>query len=133
LRPNGYHHKLLSLALLGLLLRVAVPAGYMPASVSGGWYLQLCPDGVPATVMAALSGHAHAHHQEHDGGDAGRSYVQCDLGTGLSNAVALQQPFGVSPSPAIDSPQLPAIVSRLEHTSLRAYRSRAPPSFISHS
>lgn len=53
---------LLRLALLGMLLRIAVPAGYMPAALADGWYLQLCPDGLSAAAMVALFGEGHRHH-----------------------------------------------------------------------
>lgn len=42
-----------------MLLRVVVPAGFMPSSLSEGWYLALCPDGVPVAWMVEFLGHDH--------------------------------------------------------------------------
>ncbi|MEM1112116.1 MAG: hypothetical protein AAGI11_09440 [Pseudomonadota bacterium] len=52
------------LAALSLLLQVAIPRGFMPAELSTGWYLQLCPQGLSAGAAAAFLGEdAHHHHQ----------------------------------------------------------------------
>jgi hypothetical protein len=54
---------LVILALLAaVVLRVAVPVGYMPAPLASGWPVQLCPDGLSAEVMVALFGPSHQHH-----------------------------------------------------------------------
>ena len=71
---------------VGLLLRVMVPAGLMPADTDSGWYLKICPDGMPVAVMVAVFGDQHAHHHHHDGGHSDHStdYQQCDLGSALA-------------------------------------------------
>jgi hypothetical protein len=57
---NASRHTAVSLAfrlaLLAFLLRLLVPLGTMPAALSDGWFLKLCPDGLPAQVMARLLG-----------------------------------------------------------------------------
>jgi hypothetical protein len=59
---SKYRAGVVRLALLALLMRVLVPAGYMPVAVAGGWYLELCPDGIPVDTVAALFGEsAHSH------------------------------------------------------------------------
>jgi len=128
--PN--HKRVLQwLALSGVLLRILVPAGFMPADVGDGWYLKLCPDGMPASTMVALFGHHHHHHadghadgqEEHFAADM----LQCDLGGGLSaDTVA----YGVQLSVAVAAtgidetqPVAPATVRALPS----AYHPRAPP------
>ncbi|MEQ8857466.1 MAG: hypothetical protein RIC56_02355 [Pseudomonadales bacterium] len=65
-RLRQSRHLGLSLALgAALLLRVLVPAGYMPAALADGWLLQLCPDGLPAATVQALLGPSHQHHEHH--------------------------------------------------------------------
>ncbi len=129
-----------------LLLRVAIPAGYMPASIaSDGWYLQWCPNGVSAEVMAALfetarndhgSPHSGQHHQHHRGQathlteeveSAPSGPMQCDFGVlGADVHAAPDTPL---PS-ALVLPTAPAILVPAPLVDARpraAYRSRAPP------
>lgn len=54
LKFSKYRVGLARLALIALLLRAAVPQGYMPSAVADGWYLELCPDGISAATVAAL-------------------------------------------------------------------------------
>ena len=47
-----------------------MPQGYMPVAVAGGWYLELCPDGIPVATVAALFGDLSQHHHsasDHEG------------------------------------------------------------------
>lgn len=119
------HRALARAALLGVLLRIAVPAGFMPAEISGGWYLQLCPDGLSATVVAALLGHAHHAHHEHDTADSG--YLQCELGGGLCGAMLPEPP--AQPVPAADVARFAPASAPTPgpRTALRSYDSRGPP------
>lgn len=138
------------LALLAVCLRVAVPAGYMPATALDGFYLQWCPDGVSAGFMAALHGAAdgarHAgggHHREagnphhHEGGTnaegagtghgaEGASRIHCDLAGASADALA-SVPHVTVASPG----RLPAAVllacAPARAAPRLAYRSRAPP------
>jgi len=96
----------------------------MPAAVAGGWYLELCPDGLPTAVMVALFGEHHAHH-----GKAGDTvFFHCDYGGGAAGAWLLDSSLpawdsrpGVNPPVAIDV-SLVALAQRL------GFQSRAPPS-----
>ena len=82
---------LVRLALLALVLRALVPAGFMPANVGGGWFLQICPEGVPAAIMrawtsqapAAESHHAHHNHVHAAHNHAKEGYADCELSGGL--------------------------------------------------
>jgi hypothetical protein len=106
-----------------LLLRVAVPAGFMPASADDGWYLKLCPDGVPTEIMEALFGHDHSHHQ----GGHEQTFVQCELGSvlggeGIVGTFAETTPDFDAGLPVVDvSPTF--ILASFWY----AFRSRAPP------
>ena len=121
--------RVLSYLLLGaLLLRVFVPAGFMPTDVGGGWYLEICPDGLTPAAMQVFVGDDH-HHHHHNRGDQAESAnpVFCDLGAGFASALidtSLAVTTVVSPSTDFNR-------SWLEHrqassTSWRA-PARAPP------
>ena len=118
-----FHRPLSRLALVGLLLRVLVPAGFMPASVSDGWYLQWCPGSTPASVLAALLDHGdHQHH-----GDDTASYVQCDLGSAFSSPTMAAGFAEAAPLP-VQPTFLPwEVRTQVDATTLSAYESRAPP------
>ena len=122
---------LFALTALALFARVLVPAGYMPAPVGSGWPVQLCGDGIPASVMAELLGlhnnhqqHHHHHHAAHDHGEAPQ---ECELGAGFAT--------DLSPALSLDLVELQITGDRAEE--MRAalpraktphrYRSRAPP------
>lgn len=133
-----------ALAIFAMCLRVAVPAGYMPANMAeDGWYLQWCPDGVAVEVLEILfeaSGagdSAHAHHHGGGGGhadaataddqaDAGAAYAQCDLSGFSADAHHTQLlAFGATPAPITTAPAVR--FARPSLARLRAYHSRAPP------
>ena len=115
------------LVIAAFALRVLVPVGYMPSAVSGGWILQLCPDGLSPQVMARLlgGGHAHHHHHGHDSGSA--EPQRCDLGGALSaeldNVEIAALPQGRAAEPARRAGDSSGTVSII----LLAFRSRAPP------
>jgi len=108
-------------AALGFSLHILVPPGFMPASVSDGWHLQWCPDGMSAEVMHALFGHAHHH-----SADQTQTFAHCDL-SGLYADVDLQShalPPGDAENPQPDQ----AWVTLLHSPEFRSgYLSRAPP------
>ncbi len=119
---NAYRRSLARLVLVGLLLRIAVPAGFMPTTLDDGWFLKLCPDGMPMSVMMALLGHDHHHH-----GEEPSPYQQCDLGGGLADAISLPD-LGPTASTCLASSDQalgdqPAIPTR----ALAAFQARAPP------
>ena len=128
LRLSRRHHRLARLVLLGMMLRVAVPAGFMPADLSGGWYLRLCPEDVPAHVIAALLGHAH---HAHDAAEPEGGYVPCELGGGLSTPAMLDPPHQHETRASNDVPAGRGSLPRLEPAILQGYDARAPPRFIS--
>jgi hypothetical protein len=86
------------LTALAFALRLLVPAGSMPSSVADGWYLSLCPDGLPPAALAALLGEpeaTHHHHGHRDGsGDEGGGDTamalpaDCELGSAFAAALA---------------------------------------------
>jgi hypothetical protein len=49
----------LAAAALALVLQSLAPPGYMPGSISSGWPVILCPEGLPPGFL----GHVHGHHQ----------------------------------------------------------------------
>ena len=54
-----------------LLLRAAIPDGYMPAQAGSGLLFKLCPSGVPDGFMMAIAKSGHQHHDHSaDSGDA---------------------------------------------------------------
>ncbi|MEM9620901.1 MAG: hypothetical protein AAF993_04580 [Pseudomonadota bacterium] len=108
---------------LSLSLHIFVPPGFMPASVSDGWYLKWCPDGMPAEVMHALFGHAHHHAHDSDA-----SFAQCDL-SGLYADIDQQPPGleGADATPPLANP--PTVLSLFTSSANPGYFSRAPPRF----
>ena len=119
------YRALVALAALAMALRVMVPVGFMPSSTANGWYLELCPDGLPTQVMVALFGEHHAHH----GGDD-NSFYECDYGGGTVGAALLDTgapfatAFAAADPVAADDTSLPA------GTRVLGFRSRAPPSVV---
>ena len=117
---------LFTLTGLALVARVLVPAGYMPAPVGSGWPVQLCGDGIPASVMAELLDlhHHHHHHAAHDHSDAPQ---ECELGAGfaadLSPALSLDL---VEQQTTVDHADEMRAASPRARTAY-SYRSRAPP------
>ena len=81
---NWAHNKKItgSVVLVALVLRFAIPAGYMPAELSGGWYLMICPHGLPQTAITALYGGAHSHHHDHESAQAESGY--CAVGSAIA-------------------------------------------------
>lgn len=127
---SKHRRKFAGLALLATLLRVAVPAGFMPASVADGWYLKLCSDGISDAVMMALLGQSDHHHQHadapgHDSG-SGQTFDQCDLGSGFASA-AITQAVAI----ALGIFLVTLVVGKLFTVALssrpRLYLARAPP------
>ena len=125
------HHRLLLVAALTTLaLRALTPEGYMPGSRGSGLLFELCPEGMPAAVMQALSGgNGHHHHHQGHGGDDGASMSgteQCPIGHMLASAVAVdidtQAVFVPARPPLLELPGAVAAQRRVVE-----YRSRAPP------
>lgn len=113
------------LVLVGLVLRVAVPAGFMPTNLDDGWFLKLCPDGMSMSVMMALLGHDHHHH--HQGTTDSEPYQQCDLGGSLADEDALTtgEQFTTNGFAALAQAQSPHDL--LLASTASAFQARAPP------
>lgn len=122
----------LCFALGALLLRLLVPVGTMPAALAGGWFLQLCPDGLPAETLARLLGDSHHHHHHAvESGERSATPVRCDLGAALSGD-ALKPDVGVaSVSPPVFAEPFDATDLGFEDgPSFPPFRSRAPPLLV---
>lgn len=120
---------------LALALRVLVPAGLMPASGENGWYLEICPEGLPLEVMVQVFGDHHAHHHHHHAADAqsetsAATYVQCDLSAGSLEVdlVSLDQPDQIQQLGPI---RLVDATRKRPQQNLLGFRSRAPPTVVS--
>ena len=108
-----------------LLLRAAIPAGYMPAGAdSGPPVSQFCPEGVPAEFMQMLAGgHAEHHEDVHAGHSPDH---QCPIGHLLLSAAAVDNPWHDDVSLA--APVFEALPVRvLTGTTRTHYHSRGPP------
>ena len=103
-----------------LLLRAAIPAGYMPGNLLAGEFARLCPTGLPAPL-------AHAgHHGAHD---------ENELSADKACPVGLALKFAVLPTAFIET--LPSVVPEsfavLQHgqpidaVTAAPFRARAPP------
>ena len=117
---------LLPLALLMLSLRALTPEGYMVSAAGSGLLFELCPDGVPADVMQALTGKHHHHHGGGESTEQAPSSEQCPIGHMLSTAMAGEceaADIALAQQQLSSSPQ-PISVSQALRT---AYLSRAPP------
>ncbi len=120
------------LAAAAMALQVAVPRGFMPAAVSGGWYLQLCPDGLSAEVMQVLLGDQHQHHHHHGGhhdghqGSSADTGKPCELAGLYADALAMFAVNAAGPEPA-PTPALFAASHQPRASRFTSYLSRAPP------
>ena len=115
------------LLLATLLLRAAIPDGYMPSRVGGGLLFELCPSGVPAGFMEALAGVGPGHHHAHEADDEAHfDASQCPIGHFLSMAAIVDDvPVSdILPAPAVSIGWIVATPAPLAR---RLYRSRGPP------
>ena len=122
---------LASVALLAIILRVLVPAGFMPAPLSDGWYLSLCPQGHSSAAVTALpdEGGHHLHHAIAESGKHSPQQMaeQCELGDAFAGAVILDAivlAIASSYALALLFTILPAAPVR---PIIRLYDSRGPP------
>ena len=112
-----------ALAALALLVRVAIPSGFMPADTGSNWYLQLCPDNMPAAVMVALFGHDHAHH----GAPSENTFFQCDYDGGIVGELASVKNPSLATERAPERRGIPGSDSLCIKDSVCGFLSRAPP------
>lgn len=114
---------------IALLLRAAIPVGYMPASFGSGSLFEMCPSAVPADLLAAISGagvaHHSGHHAHHGGTEEAQSAGQhfdashCPIGQMLSAAVAFDHQMAVA---------IPHTAARFLNSAVLAPGSIAPTS-----
>jgi hypothetical protein len=116
---------LLTVLMVGIVLRAFVPAGYMPAAPGKGLLFELCHDGLPAGFMQVLGGHG--HHAGHAGHDDHASGGDCSIGHILSLAFIDE----VSPVQAVIQPAPVVLFAAPFRQLLRGhagvYAARAPP------
>jgi hypothetical protein len=115
------------LLLATLLLRAAIPDGYMPSRVGSGLLFELCPSGVPAGFMEALAGAGSGHHHGHEAGDETHfDASQCPIGHFLSMAALVDEvrALDVEPAPATSAEWAAAAPASIARP---LYRSRGPP------
>jgi len=110
------------LVLVGLVLRVAVPVGFMPSNLDDGWFLKLSPDGMPMSVMMALLGHHHQHH-----GEEAQTYQQCDLGGALADETTASNSQQLIAACLNLSPHHPLAPRVALSAIATAFQARAPP------
>jgi hypothetical protein len=114
-------------ALVTLVLRAAIPAGFMPTAVTGGLLFEMCPSAVPAEILAAMSGAGH-HHGGHESGDAGKHFDagSCPIGQALSAATAIDELrlADVPPAATTLNARIPAALTSHDQPTRR---SRDPP------
>ena len=132
---------------LVLLMQGLFPGGYMPASAGHGWFVMLCPDGLPPAFVQALGGEhaphgaghghhggAHAHHGSaapHHGDESARTdhlaTDYCPLGSGLDNSVVLvTRPEAPQARPEPEA-ELSHMRSQVSRRPPNLFLSRAPP------
>ncbi len=104
-----------------LLLRIAVPQGLMPAD--DGWFLKICPDGLPAKV-AAIFGDEHAHHHGHENSE---TYSQCDLSGFGSGDLALWTGSIAGQERDVAQQAVVTLASAYFFATWNNQRARAPP------
>ena len=125
-RIDRNRHRVLLLLLATLLMRVAIPVGYMPAAAGSGLLFELCPEGMPASVMQALNPQHHHHHEPSDEAQSSFDAEQCPVGHMLASAIACD----VAELPSLEPPALVFDVQIIRsHTrkTRAVYLSRAPP------
>jgi len=118
--------KPVALLLAVLLLRAAIPVGFMPAAVGSGMLVVFCPDGVSTEFMQFLSGDAGGNHDHAEHGNAGDDTHQCPIGHMLLSAAATDSGSSAAevasaPPPTTATPYSFASISRTH------YYSRGPP------
>jgi len=114
---------------VGLALRAATPAGYMPGMPGSGLLFELCPDQLPAGATLApsqTSGHHH-HHGDSTGEEDAPAADQCQIGHLLLSSIAIDSDSSIGVEP------LPFVATRISNSTDRpsrmrvAWRSRGPP------
>jgi hypothetical protein len=132
LRTSSRRSRRLLAAVLPLVvLRLLVPAGFMPMADAGGLTLALCP-GETASGAAVLSAHAghHMHDAQHGGGHApaAEHHTPCLFAASSAPAVAPGAALIGAPTAPGRVGRRPAAARDFIPASLkRAQSARAPP------
>jgi hypothetical protein len=107
-----------------LLLRAAIPAGYMPAAAGSGLLFEFCPEGISAEFMQILNGESGHDHDHGDGAESDDH--KCPVGHMLLSAAAVD-----NASDVILAPITEALITNTSYSftsvSRTHYRSRGPP------
>lgn len=114
------------LVFTALLLRAAIPAGYMPAAAGSGLLFEFCPEGVPAEFMQVLSGDDHHDHDQMGHGGMDHDDHHCPVGHMLLSAAAVDDQWhgdAASAAPIFARYPLYTYESALR----TSYLSRGPP------
>lgn len=112
-----------------LLLRAAVPAGFMPAAAGSGLLFELCPEKVPAEFTRFLAGLQNLGHHDHgqmEHGAGAHDEHRCPMGQMLLSAAAVDDasPSELAPAAVVSAP-IP--VYSFTSASSTHYYSRGPP------
>ena len=116
----------LILLLAAILMRAGIPDGYMPSALGSGLLFELCPAGVPAGFMTALTGSDHHHHDKSNASQSHYDSGQCPIGHLLSSIVAFDDLWQFNAIPELpDFIETPVLI----HVSCVPvnHRSRGPP------
>ena len=127
MRESKRHNLTAFLLLASLLMRAAIPDGYMPSAGDNGLLFELCPAGVPETFMRALSGSE--HHQHHAAAESSEPHYdasQCPIGHILSSSVAFDDLWQFESAPAAQE-YIDTSVPTYKPLSVIGHRSRGPP------
>jgi len=117
---------LLHVALAAVLVRSAIPLGFMPAPLSSGWLLQLCPGGLNAHDVEILLG-PHAHHHGGDAESDATDFENCPLGL-LLGAIGLCSSDAAGTGASLVTLRIVDLyVSPLLGRHIAPYSSRDPP------
>ncbi|MGI9203561.1 MAG: hypothetical protein ACR2Q3_06105 [Woeseiaceae bacterium] len=124
IRDNRLKPVVLLLAML--LLRAAIPVGFMPAAIGSGTLVVFCPDGVSAEFMQFLAGDTGGNHDHLEHGIDGDDSHQCPIGHLLLPAAATDS--GASAAEVASAPP-PTTATAYSFTSVSRthYYSRGPP------
>jgi hypothetical protein len=128
-----------SLLLLTLTLRALIPAGYMPAA-DGSFALDLCPDGLPAQIVAYSKDAirlTHASHHDHANAPSGGQHSHgFSLAKHCIFAAALSAAALTHGQPIVGTFN-PSLLARIDRQPLifcaqchRSQQPRAPPASI---
>lgn len=113
-----------------LLLRAAIPDGYMPAQAGSGLLFELCPSGVPDGFMMAIANSGNSGHQHHHHGagpsDSHYDAAQCPIGHLLSAAIAVDGTWPAETAPALAPHNEELFFAPVSRTPANS-RSRDPP------